>query len=133
MTVVVNVLSILTIADLGAFWAYVRRAFIAHQRDYMAHLGTMPTLAFFVIAIFQTVTGTTFGVLGVDYATALYSTTLATTVICTAAIVYRVVAIGGFRSYSSIIEIVVQSAGAPFPLPPTCSVLRYRHTDFQDE
>ncbi|KAG6844615.1 hypothetical protein H0H87_005472 [Tephrocybe sp. NHM501043] len=158
MTIVVNVLFILATADLGAFWAYVRRAFIAHGdtsqtiadalNEYptwftamisfsdanalvadsviiwrtwviwgrnwkitvVPIICTMLTLAFSIIAIFQTVTGTTFGVLGVDYATALYSTTLATTVICTAAIVYRVVAIGGFRSYSSIIEILVQSA-----------------------
>ncbi|KAG6894329.1 hypothetical protein C0992_006569, partial [Termitomyces sp. T32_za158] len=56
------------------------------------------------------VTNTTFGVLGVDYATALYITTLLTTIFCTGAIVYRVVSIGGFRSYSSILEILIESA-----------------------
>ncbi|KAH0589633.1 hypothetical protein J132_09220 [Termitomyces sp. J132] len=71
---------------------------------------TLLTIAFSIIAIFQVVTNTTFGILGVDYATALYITTLFTTIFCTGAIVYRVVAIGGFASYSSILEILIESA-----------------------
>ncbi|KAG6918050.1 hypothetical protein DXG01_016706 [Tephrocybe rancida] len=129
MTIVISILFILATADLGAFWAYVRRAFIAHgdtAESIAAALNEYPTWftamisfsdanailadAFSIIAIFRTVTNTTFGVLGVDYATALYSTTLATTIICTGAIVYRVVAIGGFRSYSSILEVLIESA-----------------------
>ncbi|KAG6850449.1 hypothetical protein H0H93_013321 [Arthromyces matolae] len=158
MTIVITILFILATADLGAYWAYVRRAFIAHGdtaetiaaalNEYpmwftaMLSFGdanaaladcviiwrtwviwgrnwkiivapiitTMLTIAFSIIATYQTVTNTTFGVLGVDYATALYSTTLATTIICTGAIVYRVVSIGGFRSYSAILEILIESA-----------------------
>ncbi|KAG6887463.1 hypothetical protein C0995_015063 [Termitomyces sp. Mi166 len=71
---------------------------------------TLLTIAFSIIAIYQVVTNTTFGVLTVDYATALYLTTLFTTIFCTGAVVYRVVAIGGFGSYSSILEILIESA-----------------------
>ncbi|KAG6902509.1 hypothetical protein C0995_015701 [Termitomyces sp. Mi166 len=78
---------------------------------------TLLTTAFSIIAIYETVTGTTFGVVGVDYATALYSTSLVTTLYCTAAIVYRVVLVGrhsgvGYRlrSYRGVIEILVESS-----------------------
>ncbi|KAG6909683.1 hypothetical protein DXG01_016090 [Tephrocybe rancida] len=78
---------------------------------------TLLTIAFCIIAIFQTVTSTSFGAVGVDYATALYSTSLATTLYCTAAIVYRVVLVGkhsrvGYRlrSYRGVIEILVESS-----------------------
>ncbi|KAG6809013.1 hypothetical protein H0H92_001975 [Tricholoma furcatifolium] len=123
MTIVITILFILATADLGAYWAYVRRAFIAYgdTADTIAAALNEYPMWFTAMISFSdanaavadaviTVTNTTFGVLGVDYATALYSTTLATTIFCTGAIVYRVVAIGGFRSYSSIIEILVESA-----------------------
>ncbi|KAF9467056.1 hypothetical protein BDZ94DRAFT_1249521 [Collybia nuda] len=79
---------------------------------------TLLTTAFSVIAIYSTFVSTTFGTLGVDYATALYSTSLVTTVFCTSAIVYRVIQIGTqarhrlavLRSYHSIIEILVESS-----------------------
>lgn len=74
-------------------------------------------LAFSIIAIYSTVTSTTFGAVGVDYATALYSTSLVTTLFCTGAIVYRILQIGtqskrGTRlhTYRSIIEILIESS-----------------------
>ncbi|KAL0569853.1 hypothetical protein V5O48_012105 [Marasmius crinis-equi] len=69
--------------------------------------------AFSIIAIYQTVTSTSFGAVGVDYATALYSSTLATTIFCTGAIVYKVVVIGGTRSlrtYRGVVEVLVESS-----------------------
>ena len=102
-----------------------------HYSDYMYNAyyryGTLMTmidclalryfLAFSIIAIYQTVTSTSFGAVGVDYATALYSTSLATTLYCTGVIVFRVVQIGrrspagpGLRSYRGVIEILVESS-----------------------
>lgn len=55
--------------------------------------------------------------MGVDYATALYSTSLATTLFCTGVIVYRIVRIGmqthtgaGLRTYRGVIEVLVESS-----------------------
>lgn len=91
-------------------------------------------LAFSIIAIFQTVTSTTFGALGVDYATALYSTSLATTVYCTAVIVYRVMSVGiraphggGLRTYHSIIEILVESS-ALYSIATLFALIAYIHS-----
>ncbi|KNZ76562.1 hypothetical protein J132_09421 [Termitomyces sp. J132] len=153
----------------AAYWAYVRRAFIAHGEtaesiadalnEYpvwftgttsvsdanailadsviiwrtwtvwgrswrVAIVPTICTLlmtAFSIMAIFETVTSTTFGAVGVDYATALYSTSLITTLYCTAAIVYRVVLVNRYspfryrlRSYRGVIEILVESSALYF-------------------
>ncbi|KAG6895818.1 hypothetical protein C0992_012289 [Termitomyces sp. T32_za158] len=166
----------------GAYWAYVRRAFIAHGEtadataealneypvwftgitsvsDANAVLAdgviiwrtwivwgrswkvavvpticTLLTTAFSIIAIFETVTSTTFGAVGVDYATALYTTSLITTAYCTGAIVYRVVLVGkhshaGFRlrSYRGVIEIVVESSALYF-LATLFALIAYVHS-----
>ncbi|KAJ7572656.1 hypothetical protein C8J56DRAFT_584137 [Mycena floridula] len=80
---------------------------------------TMLMTAFSIIAIYQTVTSTSFGAVGVDYATALYSSTLATTLYCTIMIVYRIVQVGrmsrigersGLRAYRGLIEVLVESS-----------------------
>lgn len=169
MTLLILVLFVLSTIHNATYWAYVRRAFIAHGEtaqstadalneypdwftgitsvsDANAILAdcviiwrcwvvwgrqwwitvvpiicTMLTTAFSIIAIYQTVTSTTFGAVGVDYATALYSTSLATTLYCTAVIVYRVVQVGrvsrvgersgaGIRAYRGVIEILVESS-----------------------
>lgn len=67
------------------------------------------------MATYGTVSSTTFGAVGVDYATALYSTSLITTVSCTGLIMYRIVRVGGaqqghLRSYRRVMEILVESA-----------------------
>lgn len=71
--------------------------------------------AFSIIATYGTVSSTSFGAVGVDYATALYSTSLITTILCTGLIVYKIVQVGGaqkggLRSYRNIMEILVESA-----------------------
>ncbi|RDB16677.1 hypothetical protein Hypma_002519 [Hypsizygus marmoreus] len=78
---------------------------------------TMLTTAFSIIAIYSTVTSTTFGAVGVDYATALYSTSLATTIYCTGMIIYRIVMVGrsqriggGLQAYHNVMEILVESS-----------------------
>ncbi|KAG6868204.1 hypothetical protein C0993_006345 [Termitomyces sp. T159_Od127] len=128
----------------ATYWAYVRRAFIAHGEtaesiadalneypvwfigitsvsDANAVLADVVIATFSIIAIFKTVTSTTFGPVGVDYATALYSTSLITTSYCTAAIVYRVTLVSnhsrvgyGLRSYRGVIEILVESSALYF-------------------
>ncbi|KAL0062644.1 hypothetical protein AAF712_010481 [Marasmius tenuissimus] len=154
-------LFVLSTIHNAAFWAYVRRAFIAHGEtaqstasalnDYptwftgitsvsdanavladciiiwrtwvvwgqswrvivLPIISTMLMTAFSIIAIYQTVTSTTFGAVGVDYATALYASTLATTIFCTVAIVYKVVKIGGsanLRTYRGVVEVLVESS-----------------------
>ncbi|KIY68385.1 hypothetical protein CYLTODRAFT_395535 [Cylindrobasidium torrendii FP15055 ss-10] len=74
---------------------------------------TILTLVFSIIATYRTVSNTSFGSLGVDYATALYSTSLITTILCTGLIVWRIISITRFskslKSYSSIMEILVES------------------------
>ncbi|KAG5641085.1 hypothetical protein DXG03_006052 [Asterophora parasitica] len=74
-----------------------------------------------MIAILGVVTSTTFGDVRVDYATALYSTSLVTTLYCTTVIVYRVVQVGsrstigpGLRSYQGILEILIESSALYF-------------------
>uniref|UniRef100_A0A0W0G5V6 Transmembrane protein n=1 Tax=Moniliophthora roreri TaxID=221103 RepID=A0A0W0G5V6_MONRR len=77
-------------------------------------ISTMLMTAFSIIAIYQTVTSTSFGAVGVDYATALYSSTLATTIFCTCAIVYRIVTISkdsnNLRTYRGVMEVFVESS-----------------------
>ncbi|KAG5340302.1 hypothetical protein C0989_002195 [Termitomyces sp. Mn162] len=169
MTVLVFLFFIMSTIHHAAYWAYVRRAFIAHGEtaesiadalnEYpvwftgttsvsdanailadsviiwrtwtvwgrswrVAIVPTICTLlmtAFSIMAIFETVTSTTFGAVGVDYATALYSTSLITTLYCTAAIVYRVVLVNRYspfryrlRSYRGVIEILVESSALYF-------------------
>ncbi|KAG6831798.1 hypothetical protein H0H92_007475 [Tricholoma furcatifolium] len=55
-------------------------------------------------------TPATFSAPGVDYITAVYSTTLVPTAFCTGAIVYRIITTRGFPWYSRIIEIIIESA-----------------------
>ena len=76
--------------------------------------------AFSIIAIYQTTTSTSFGAVGVDYATALYSSTLATTIFCTCAIIYRIIQVSknsgtNLRTYRGVVEILVESSSAPQP------------------
>ncbi|KAG7091305.1 hypothetical protein E1B28_010351 [Marasmius oreades] len=155
------ILFVLSTIHNAAYWAYVRRAFIAHGEtaqstasalnDYptwftgitsvsdanavladciiiwrtwvvwgqswrvivLPIISTMLMTAFSIIAIYQTVTSTSFGAVGVDYATALYASTLATTIFCTSAIVYKVLKIGGsssFRTYRGVVEVLVESS-----------------------
>jgi len=169
MFLLVTAFFIMSTIHNAAYWAYVRRAFIAYGEtaestadalneypvwftgitsvsDANAVLAdcviiwrawvvwggswwitvvpiicTMLTTAFSIIAIYQTVTFTTFGAVGVDYATALYSTSLATTLYCTIVIIYRIVQVGrqaqvgerrgaGVRAYRGVIEILVESS-----------------------
>jgi len=158
MTILVVSFFILSTADLGSYWAYVRRAFITHGETaestaaalneypawYLSMMGvsdlnavladcviiwrawviwgknwkitvvpvifTLLTIAFSIIATYQSITGTTFGVLGVDFATGLYSTTLGTTIFCTSAIVYRILQVGSLGAYRGVIEIIVESS-----------------------
>ncbi|KAG6864964.1 hypothetical protein C0991_005913 [Blastosporella zonata] len=165
MTILVVLFFLISTIHHATYWAYVRRAFIAHGEtadsiadalneypvwftgitsvsDANAVLAdcviiwrtwilwgrswkvtvvpvicTMLTTAFSIIAIYRTVTATYFGAVGVDYATALYSTSLATTLYCTTAIVYRIVLVGRYsrvgyrlRSYRGAIEILVESS-----------------------
>ncbi|KAG6828893.1 hypothetical protein H0H92_006399 [Tricholoma furcatifolium] len=153
MTVLVFLFFIMSTIHQATYWAYVRRAFIAHGEtaesiadalneypvwftgttsvsDLNAVLADSVIMvtkarriapAFSIIAIWETVTSTTFGAVGVDYATALYSTSLVTTVYCTAAIVYRVVLVGRYsragyrlRSYRGVIEIIIESSALYF-------------------
>lgn len=79
-------------------------------------------------------TSTTFGAVGVDYATALYSTSLATTVFCTAMIIYHVVQVtsklengASLRSYRSVIEILVESS-ALYSIATLFALVAYVHS-----
>ncbi|KAF5386133.1 hypothetical protein D9615_002699 [Tricholomella constricta] len=146
MTVLVTLFFVMSTIHHASYWAYVHRAFItrgATAESTAESLNEYPTwyigttsvsdvnailadcvirpAAFSVIAIFQTVTDTSFGVVGVDYATGLYSTSLATTLYCTVVIIYRVVQVGsrstagpGLRSYRGVIEILVESSALYF-------------------
>jgi len=157
MAFLVVVMFGLSTAHSANYWAYVRRAFIAHgeTRESIAealneypswYLGvaslsdanailadcviiwrcwivwgrswrvvvipaicTMLTAVFSAVAVYTTMSSTTFGAAGADYATALYSTSLVTTLFCTSAIVYRYRQ-AGYRSSRNIIEIFVQSS-----------------------
>jgi len=158
MAILISVFFILSTADLGSYWAYVRRAFIAHGETakstalaldeyptwYLAMMGvadlnavladcviiwrvwviwgkswkitvvpiilTLLTIAFSIIATYQSITGTTFNVLSADFATGLYSTTLGTTIFCTCAIIYRIAQVGSLGAYRGIIEIIIESS-----------------------
>ncbi|GLB45086.1 hypothetical protein LshimejAT787_1901640 [Lyophyllum shimeji] len=158
MAILVSVFFILSTADLGSYWAYVRRAFIAHGETaestaaalneyppwFLAMMGvsdfhailadcviiwrtwviwgknwkitvfpillTLLTIAFSIIATYNSIKRTTFDVLYVDFATALYSTTLASTIFCTCAIIYRIAQIGSLGAYRGVIEIIIESS-----------------------
>lgn len=77
------------------------------------------TLAFSIVALYRSVNSTSFEGSGVDYATALYSTSLATTVYCTGMILYRLYCIvkiqgpgpgPGIRTYHGVMEILIESS-----------------------
>jgi hypothetical protein len=73
------------------------------------------SLAFSIVALYNTLASTSFEASGVDYATALYSTSLATTVYCTGMILYRLLVQGrdlgpSRRTYRGVIEILVESS-----------------------
>jgi len=182
MTILITLFFVMSTIHHATYWAYVRRAFIAHGEtaqstadalneypvwftgttsvsDANAVLAdcviiwrcwivwgrswkvtilpiicTMLTTAFSIIAIYQTVTGTSFGAVGVDYATALYSTSLATTLYCTGVIVYRIVQIGnrsragpGLSSYRGVIEILVESS-ALYCVATLFALIAYMHS-----
>ncbi|KAG6905778.1 hypothetical protein DXG01_000786 [Tephrocybe rancida] len=92
----------------------------------LAHLGYMGAIVednrpFSIVALYRVVAATSFGALQVDYATALYSTSLVTTLFCTSAIVLRIVTLSssshggvGVRSYRGILEILVESSALYF-------------------
>ncbi|KAG6844839.1 hypothetical protein H0H87_003270 [Tephrocybe sp. NHM501043] len=130
MTILVVLFFVMSTIHHATFWAYVRRAFIAHgetAESIADALNEYPVWFTGTTSVSDanavladgviTVTSTSFGAVGVDYATALYSTSLATTLYCTAAIVYRVIQVGrqsrvGYRlrSYRGVIEILVESS-----------------------
>lgn len=113
---------ITAVSDLNALVAdciIIWRAWVVWGQDWkitvVPIISTMLYTAFSIIAIYQTTTSTSFGAVGVDYATALYSCTLATTIFCTGAIIYRVVAVSrgsgqSLRSYKGVVEILVESS-----------------------
>lgn len=77
------------------------------------------TPAFSIVALYRSMKSTSFEGSGVDYATALYSTSLATTVYCTAMILYRLYCIvkiqglgpgPGIRTYHGVMEILIESS-----------------------
>ncbi|GLB45008.1 hypothetical protein LshimejAT787_1900860 [Lyophyllum shimeji] len=117
-------IGITSVSDLNAVLAdcvIIWRCWIVWGRSWKVIIApiitTMLTTAFSIIAIYQTVSHTTFGAVGVDYATALYSTSLATTLYCTGVIIFRVVDVGtrsragpGLRSYRGVLEILVESS-----------------------
>ncbi|KAG7096548.1 hypothetical protein E1B28_003971 [Marasmius oreades] len=109
-----------SVSDVNAILAdciIIRRTWVVWGPDYrviiLPVISTMLMTVFSILAIYQTVTFTTFGVVGVDYATALYASTFSTTVICTIAIVYKVLKVGGrnnLRTYQGVVEVVVESS-----------------------
>ncbi|KAF9467084.1 hypothetical protein BDZ94DRAFT_1305581 [Collybia nuda] len=96
---------------------------------------TLLTTTFSIIAIYSNFVSTSFGVLGVDYATALYSTSLVTTAFCTSAIIYRIIKIGTgsrrrfavIRSYRGVIEILVESS-ALYCIATLFALIAYIHS-----
>jgi len=116
------------VADLNAILAdavIIWRAWIIWGRLWriivLPIICTILTLVFSIIATYQTVTSTKFGQLKVDYATALYSTSLITTAYCTIVIVHRIIYVSkrsfsgpGLGSYRGVIEILVESSALYF-------------------